>query len=161
MQRIMIVDDEENILSALKRTLAREKEWEIETFSDPNVALSRAQTAVFDLFISDFRMPQMSGAEFLAQVKVLHPLSQRIILSGNADIDSIVNSINEAEVYRFIFKPWQDSELIENIKKAIEFRKVLSENYYLSQQVEDMKQQLASYQDEIRALKSSLKGNSE
>jgi two-component system, probable response regulator PhcQ len=159
MQRIMIVDDEENILSALKRTLAREKEWEIEIFSDPHAALLRAQTAVFDLFISDFRMPKMNGAEFLSQVKLLHPMSQRIILSGNADIESVVNSINDAEVYRFIFKPWHDSELIENIRKAIEFRKVLSENFYLSQQVKDMEAQLVAYKNEIKTLQSSLKQN--
>ena len=155
----MIVDDDENILSALKRTLARQKEWEIETFSDPNKALSRAQTAVFDLFISDFRMPKMNGAELLTEIKKLHPMSQRIILSGYADIDSVVHSINEAEVYRFIFKPWQDSELIENIRKAIEFRRILSENFYLSQQVKDMEQQLSSHKDEIKKLQSSLKHN--
>ena len=111
MQRLMMVDDEENVLSALQRVCRGQKQWEIEIYNDPEVALSRAQTANFDLFLSDYRMPQMNGVQFLSKVKELQPDAMRLIISGQTDREGLMGAINEAQIYRFIDKPWQEHDL--------------------------------------------------
>ncbi len=135
MDRIMILDDEPMILKSLERLLRREKKWEVETFSEPHEALKRAQTGIYELFISDYMMPEMNGIEFLNEVRQLQPNSQRILLTGRADIDGAVRAINEAKIFRLIFKPWNDVELIDAIEKALEYRYTLQKNKYLMDQI--------------------------
>ncbi|MCG8369467.1 MAG: response regulator, partial [Proteobacteria bacterium] len=98
MVRIMIVDDEPNILSSLHRVLKRKGEWEIETYDDVQEALKRAQTMTFELVISDYRMPVMDGVEFLNEIRKYQPEAMRIILSGFTELQALLDAINEAEV---------------------------------------------------------------
>lgn len=128
MYKIMLVDDEENILQALRRLLSREDDMEVKVYTDANEALRHAQAMNFDLFLSDYRMPEMNGVEFLKQVKEAQPDSMRLILSGYADFESIQSAINEAEIYRFISKPWHDSELVATLRQAMVYRNLLVEN---------------------------------
>jgi DNA-binding NtrC family response regulator len=83
----------------------------IEVFTDPNAALDRCEDMQFDLLVSDYRMPEMSGVEFLARSIASHPNTPRVIVSGFADRDAIIAAINEAQLTRFIEKPWVDAEL--------------------------------------------------
>ena len=152
MYQIMLVDDEENILKALKRVLNKNSEFEVETFVKPEDALIRARTKKFDLFLSDFRMPVMDGVKFLTEMKILQPESMRLILSGYTDLDALMGAINEAEIFRFITKPWQDYELVSTLKQALQFKDILVENQRLADQVryqqtelEKQKQVLDSY----------------
>jgi DNA-binding NtrC family response regulator len=147
----MLIDDEENILSALKRVL-RNKEWEIETYSNPVDALKRLQTSGFDLIISDYRMPEMDGVKFLTQAKEIHLDSIRIILSGYTDLESLMDGINKAEIYRFLCKPWQDYDLLTTINKALEHRDMLLENKMLANQVRQQKQELEKRKTALEVL---------
>ncbi len=142
MYRIMLVDDDENILNALQRVLKRQKNWKVESFVSPVEALQRASTHSFDVIISDYRMPDMNGAELLGKIKELQPQSVRMVLSGYADLESVLNAINQAEIYRFVSKPWQDYELITVICKALEHREILQENKVLADQVRAQQQLL-------------------
>jgi two-component system probable response regulator PhcQ len=83
----------------------------VETFSSADQALARLESDDFDLIISDYRMPEMSGVEFLTRAIQLQPQVARMILSGYADRDAILASINETQVSRFLCKPWDDGEL--------------------------------------------------
>lgn len=125
MYRILLVDDEQNVLNALRREL--DEIYEIEAFNNPLDALQRSQDVLFDLVISDYKMPEMNGIEFLKQFARLQPDTARIILSGQADADVLVNAINETHVYRFINKPWDKFELAAEVSKALEYRRVMLE----------------------------------
>jgi len=142
MYKIMLVDDEPNILNSLKRIFNREKNFEIETYDKPKDALKRAQTSIFDLFLSDYRMPDMDGVEFLSETKKIQPESMRIILSGHTDLEALLGAINQAQIYRFITKPWDDYDLISTVKQALEFRDVLVENRRLADTVRGQLEEL-------------------
>ena len=142
MYRVMLVDDEQGILNALKRILKRKTDWEVETFLDPHEALRRAQVANFELFLSDFRMPEMDGVEFLSEVKKIQPESVRIILSGYTDLDALLGAINKAEIQRFICKPWEDHDLLVSLEQALEYRDALVENRRLADQVREQQAEL-------------------
>lgn len=142
MNRIMIVDDEPNILNSLKRVLKRQQDWEIETFDNVDEALKRAQTMTFEIVISDYRMPRMDGVEFLHEVRNFQPEAIRIILSGFTELQALLDAINEAEIYRYICKPWDDHELIATIGRALTHREVLVENRRLADQVRQQQEEL-------------------
>jgi DNA-binding NtrC family response regulator len=134
----MLVDDEENILKAIKRVLMRHaSEWEIETYNDPTNALNRARSTVFDVFISDYRMPEMNGVDFLKEIKELQPDSMRIILTGFAELEAIIEAINEAGIFRFLTKPWNDKDLVSVVDQAIKFRSIFQENKFLAAQLRE------------------------
>lgn len=143
MYRILILDDEEHIVNALKRSLRRIDEWEIETFTTGEEALACASKSNFDLFLSDFRMPKMNGVEFLTAVKQIQPNSVRLILSGYTDLEALVGAINEAEIFRFINKPWNDYELILTLEQSLKYKDMMAENLYLANQVREQRTQLS------------------
>ena len=136
-RRLMIVDDEEGILQALRRLLRSTPcaygklryELEVEAFSSPRTALARLREggAAFDLFLSDYRMPEMDGLEFLRQATLLQPDAARLILSGQADREAIDRAFAEIRIYRFIDKPWNDSVLASAIAEALNHRDLLRE----------------------------------
>jgi len=140
MSRIMIVDDEESILKALRRVLRiapcvygnKNFSLEVEAFSSPALALERARHETFDLFISDFRMPEMDGIEFLKGAKALQPDAARLILSGYADLNALLRAVNEVGIERFIGKPWNDYDLMSAIGQALAHRELLLENRELA-----------------------------
>ena len=142
MYRLMLVDDEENILRALQRAFRNQKTWEVETYTNPEAALRRARTANFDLFLSDYRMPEMDGVQFLTEIKGLQPDAMRLILSGHTDLQALLGAINQAEIYRFVTKPWGDYEIMIVLQQALEYRDVLLENRYLANQVREQEQKL-------------------
>lgn len=142
MYRIMIVDDEPNILKSLYRVLRRNADWDVETYENVDHALKRAQTMTFDLVISDYKMPRMDGVEFLNQIKQLQPEAMRIILSGFTELQLLLNAINEVEIFRYVCKPWDDSDLLMTINQALAHRKILVENRLLADQVRQQQEEL-------------------
>ena len=158
MYKIMLVDDEENIISSLKRSLNKCKEWEIETSTSGADALHRAQTSPFDLFISDFRMPKMNGVEFLSEVKKLQPNAVRIILSGYTDLEALMGAINEAEIFRFVNKPWNENELKLTIQQALKYKDMMTENLYLANQVREQSEQLTRKEKILAKLEKESPG---
>lgn len=121
--RLLCVDDEPNILSALRRLL-RPHGYQVTVAGSGAEALGIMEDQVFDLVISDMRMPEMDGAQFLEQVKRRWPDSIRLLLTGYADVTSTVDAINKGEIYRYISKPWDDNELLLTVRQALE-RKAL------------------------------------
>jgi len=142
MYRIMLVDDEPNILNALNRLFKREKDFEIEIFESAKEAIKRAQVTVFDLFLSDYRMPEMNGVKFLSEIRALQSESMRLILSGHTDLDALLGAINQAQIYRFVTKPWNDYDLISTVRSALEYRNILVENRRLADTVRDQAEEL-------------------
>jgi DNA-binding NtrC family response regulator len=142
MHSLLIVDDEENVLHALRRILSKVKKWQLVTAADPLEALDIARTSSFDLFLSDYRMPEMNGVEFLMHSKRFHPDAMRLILSGATDFSGLVNAINKAEIYRFISKPVQSYDLISTIEQALQFHDMAKENKMLAEQVRSQQQEL-------------------
>jgi len=148
----MIVDDEVNILRSLERILSTMKEWEIITCHSAVEALDIAQAEEFDLFISDYRMPDINGVDFLVLTKQNNPHSMRLILSGQADFDSLVGAINQAEIYRFINKPVQANDLITIVKQALQFHQLLQENRQLAEQVRNQQNELVRREKALNKL---------
>ncbi|MBF5057006.1 response regulator [Alcanivorax sp. 521-1] len=144
MHRIMVVDDEDYILKALRRVLADREDWEVETYNDPAQALRRARTTVFDAVITDYRMPEVDGIELLQALREMQPDTIRILLTGVIDIDTLMSAINQASAFRFIPKPWEDDQLIQCIEEGLRFRDVLLENKILAQTVRDQREALKS-----------------
>ncbi|MES2262428.1 MAG: EAL domain-containing protein [Pseudomonadota bacterium] len=114
---LLIVDDEPNNQSALKRLLRREG-YRVLTASSGEEGLELLSVNAVQVIISDQRMPGMSGSEFLGKVKELYPETIRIILSGYTDLSAVTESVNRGAVFKFLTKPWDDDLLRENIRDA-------------------------------------------
>lgn len=121
MKRLMLVDDEVNVVNALVRVLRRRlpSSVKVEAFVDPNLALSRAAQASFDVVVSDFRMPQMTGIAFLKRMRELQPHAIRFILSASTEVDTVMSAVNEVEVFRYLTKPWAEDELVAHLELAL------------------------------------------
>lgn len=123
MNKILLVDDEQNVLNALKRELRND--FEIEAFQNPVEALECCKDTQFDLIIADYKMPEMNGIEFLKKFGQLQPDASRLLLSGEADIDALLHSINQTHIYRFMSKPWEEAELRSCIHSALAYRETI------------------------------------
>lgn len=131
---LLFLDDEPNILKALRRIFF-EDEYIIETFENGEDALDFLEMNDVELIISDQRMPEMTGTEFLAKARELKPDVIRIILTGYADLDAAVDAINDGQIYKFIFKPWNDEELRSTVHRALEFYDLERENERLMAEI--------------------------
>jgi len=131
---ILLVDDEKSILNSIIRLFLNEK-YEILTAASGKEALQIMEENDVSLIISDHRMPEMTGVEFLSLAKDIAPDAIRIMLTGYADLEASINAINEGEVYRFITKPWNDEELLITVKRALEHRELILQNRRLTKTV--------------------------
>ncbi len=114
---VLLVDDEANILASLKRTLRREG-YDTLTAESASEGFSLLAKHEVQVIVSDQRMPEMNGTEFLSRVKSLYPNTVRMVLSGYSDIAAVTDSINKGAIYRFMMKPWDDQQLKEEISGA-------------------------------------------
>jgi two-component system probable response regulator PhcQ len=145
--RILIVDDEENILNSLKRLLRKEP-YEILTAIDGEEGLKILDDHQVDLIVSDLKMPQMNGIEFLKRAKEKNPVPLRIMLTGHADLKSVVDAIDQGEVYRFLLKPWNDEELKMTIRQTLDYYHLWKENRTLVETVKKQSQVLQELERE-------------
>lgn len=145
---VLIVDDEPNVIHALKRLLRKEP---INVLSAQNgqEALSLMETHAVDILLTDHRMPQMSGIELLSAVKETYPDTLRMILTGYTDIDTIAECVNQGQIYKFFFKPWDDNQLILEIRQAIEHRKLLRANTILNETIRARNTELKRMNDHL------------
>ncbi|GJI92379.1 HD domain-containing phosphohydrolase [Duganella hordei] len=150
---LLCVDDEPNILSALRR-LFRAHGYRVLTAESGALGLEVLEKEQVDLVISDMRMPVMDGARFLAQVRERWPDTLRLLLTGYSDIQSIQDAINCGEIYRYITKPWDDNDILLLVRHALERR-----------QLELDKQRLEALalrqNEELKALNQSLEAKVE
>lgn len=131
---VLCVDDEQNILSALKRLLRKEPYRLLTAGSGPQ-GLTMMDENEVHVVVSDQRMPGMNGTEFLKEVKTNHPDVLRIILTGYTEVDSITAAINEGSVYKFFLKPWNDHNLKLEIRQAVEQYALMETNKQLHETV--------------------------
>lgn len=117
---LLLVDDEPDILAALKRILRREG-YQILTATSAEEGMELLATHKIGVVISDQRMPNMTGSEFLAKVRVMYPDTIRIILSGHADLKMITEVANHGEIYKFLGKPWDNAVLLETLREAFRY----------------------------------------
>ena len=151
---IMFVDDEKNILSSLNR-LFRPIIDNIITAESGAEALEILNTVTVDIVVSDMRMPEMDGAEFLGVVAEKWPEAIRILLTGYADITSTINAINKGNIYRYISKPWEDNDIIISVRQALEQKFLKEERDRLlkltSTQNEELKDLTTHLEEKVKA----------
>ncbi|SIS56194.1 HD domain-containing phosphohydrolase [Neptunomonas antarctica] len=139
--KILCVDDEPSVLSALKRLL-RTTTYEVFIEGSGQGALTLMQEHRIDLVISDMRMPGMSGVEYLSEVAALYPDTIRILLTGYSDMESTIAAVNHGKIHHYIQKPWNNQEVLITIEQALEHKLLADENIRLSQEVEKQNDEL-------------------
>ncbi len=115
---VLLVDDEPHVLAALRRTL-RDPALRILTAADAEEALRLMAEEPVDVLVSDIDMPGMSGIELIREVRRRHPETVRLLLTGDASLESALDAINHGEVYRYLLKPWKAAELRGTLADAI------------------------------------------
>lgn len=156
-KRILLVDDEPSILKALKRTL-RFPDCEVDIFDQPLAALAALDEYRYNVIVSDYRMPLMDGVAFLKEARARQPDAIRIILSGYTDVNGLLDAINQAEIYRFIAKPWDDLDLQVTLKKTLDYADLLETNRRLLEQVRMQQETIARQQAELLRLEEESPG---
>jgi len=137
---ILYVDDEVNNLTAFRATYRRE--FIIHTAESAAKGLEILKEHKINLILTDQRMPNMTGIEFLEEVLKINPDPIRILITGYADINAVIDAINKGQVYRYISKPWNDQELRLTILNAFEVYTLREENKVLTQQLLKANEQL-------------------
>ena len=143
LKRILVVDDEQVVLVALRETLRREG-YEVFAVEDPVAALRLIQETAFSVILSDQQMPALTGLEFLAQAKEIQPNSVRILITAVLSLSTVIDAINKGEVYRFIVKPWLREELLVTVKNAAQRYELISCNNALYAQTVAMNERMGT-----------------
>ncbi|GIV62546.1 MAG: two-component system response regulator [Rhodothermaceae bacterium] len=146
--RVLLLDDEENILRSLQRLLR--KRYDVTATTSPEEALEYLEQATFAVIVSDQRMPTMEGTTFLARAREKAPDTVRILLTGYADMQSVIRAINEGAVFRFLTKPWNDEEVLATIHQAVEQNHLVSENRRLLALTEEQNRKLEAFNKTLR-----------
>jgi response regulator RpfG family c-di-GMP phosphodiesterase len=142
MDVLLVVDDELSIQKSIERLFIDDETIEVLTASSAKEASALLAKQKVDIIVSDERMPQISGTDFLRYVKEHYPKIQRIILTGYADQEATIRAINNAEVFRFLLKPWEPADLIATVKHALEIKQLQNNNESLNLKVLAQKDQL-------------------
>jgi response regulator RpfG family c-di-GMP phosphodiesterase len=164
MANLLIVDDEPNVLSALRRmcmnpaSIPAIPDPHVTTFTSPYDALDFVRHNNVDVVISDYRMPEMDGATFLTMVKKLQPDAARMVLSAFTDLDGIIRAINDAGIFRFVAKPWTDTDLRTSIVQVLEHRHLILENRRLADAVRCAEGVISRQQIELARLEAETPG---
>ena len=147
--KILCVDDEKNVLRALQRVFLDEDYELFTALSGPQGLESLEREEGIQVVISDYRMPEMTGVDFLHEVCRRCPETVRIVLSGYADTAAVVDAINEGQIYKFIPKPWNDDELRVTIDNALE-------RYFLHARNRQLMEDLRLSNEELQLMNENL-----
>jgi DNA-binding NtrC family response regulator len=137
---ILYVDDEQNNLTAFKATFRRD--FQVFTAISAEEGKKILDNEVVHILITDQRMPVMTGVEFLESILDKYPDMIRILLTGYTDIEAVIDAINKGQVYRYITKPWDETELRITIKNAFEVYSLKKENKELLKKLKRANEQL-------------------
>lgn len=157
MTRLVLIDDDVNILNALKRVL-RSTDWDVVKFNSPLDAITQLVADDVDLIMSDYRMPEMDGVATLNKLRDACPSAVRLLMSGHADLDGVLKAINQAEIYRFVVKPWDDADLIMTLESALKYQAMVQENIRLADLVRSQQDQIQRQQRELQRLEQESPG---
>ncbi|WDE10223.1 HD domain-containing phosphohydrolase [Thalassomonas haliotis] len=144
---LLLLDDEQSILNSLKRLLR--KEYQLVTFTEGQEALAYLKENHVDIMMSDMRMPNMDGAEFLSRAKKIIPNAIRILLTGYSDLESTIKAINEGGVYTYIGKPWDNEALQLTLAKAAEHYKLKIEKQQLTGRLANANKELEQFNQQL------------
>ncbi|GAB6904922.1 Protein with response regulator receiver domain [Desulfosarcina cetonica] len=148
---VLCIDDEPNILNALKRLLRKEN-YRLLTGSSGREGLDILAANEVHVVVSDQRMPEMNGTEFLKQVRERYPNILRIILTGYTDVDTITEAINEGHIYKFFLKPWNDHNLKLEIRQALEQYDLIQANKALHDQLYQQNEELKQMNENLESI---------
>lgn len=149
--KILLVDDEPNITKSLRRLLMQVDQYDILTATSGADGLQILENNLdIGVVISDQRMPQMTGVEFLAQVRKLAPDAIRILLTGYADIEASIGAINQGAVFRYLTKPWDDNDLLQVVGEAARSFQLIAENKRLNQLVAKQNAELQEWNSRLK-----------
>ncbi|MGQ0612313.1 MAG: response regulator [Planctomycetaceae bacterium] len=140
---ILFVDDEPNILEALKRLLIDEP-YEVRTCTEPRAALTEVRRGFPAVVVADYYMPVMKGPDLLHKVREIHGGIVRMVLTGKPDLEGVLRAVNTGEVWRFVLKPWDDEELKMVLRTAIDYGELMRERDSLLVTLEKQRQTLAN-----------------
>jgi len=146
--QVLFVDDEKPILNSLKRLL-RPTGIRVHIANSGPEGLAKLEEFPIDVIVSDMRMPQMDGAEFLAAVANQWPDTTRMLLTGYADLTSAVEAINNGSISRYLTKPWQDDDIVMCIKQAVETRRLAAEKSRLEALTAEQNEQLVALNESL------------
>jgi len=159
--KILIVDDDEIILVAIKETLTPEG-YEIATANNPLTALKLLREQTFSTIVSDQRMAEMTGLEFFAEAKKICPDSTRILITGVLTLKTVIDAVNKGEIFRFLAKPWIREELLATVRNAVQRYQLVRTNRKLQDDTLKLNSQLANANAELsRKLDELLKQKEE
>jgi putative nucleotidyltransferase with HDIG domain len=150
--KILFVDDEENILRSLQRLFMDE---EVEVFtasSGPEGLAILTREKEIGVIVSDQRMPEMTGVDFLEKSKAISPQAIRILLTGYADVNAAIDAINRGGTFRYLNKPWNDEELVQTVKGAVQMYRLHSENKRLADIVKKQNAELKKWNTELETI---------
>jgi response regulator RpfG family c-di-GMP phosphodiesterase len=140
-QHLLLVDDEENVLRSLQRLL-RKDGYILHLANSAKRAFEILAEQPIDVILSDQRMPEQTGTEFLSKVREKHPRTVRLMLSGYTEVTSVTDAINEGAIYKFLTKPWDDGQLRAHIREAFQRHAMETENIRLHEQIEEVNTEL-------------------
>ena len=146
---IVIVDDEQLVLSSLNSLLSLETDYNIITFLSAKEAIKFIGDNDTDLVLSDYLMPEMDGISFLSKVRELKPEIPRIILTGYADKENAIKAINEVGLFQYIEKPWDNDDLLIVIRNGIEKQQLLKTLQSKIREIDKANSELDGLQSEI------------
>ncbi|HLT14839.1 MAG TPA: response regulator [Marinobacter sp.] len=157
MIRIQLVDDEPNILNSLRRLL-KPQGWQIDTFSKVEDALGGLLEHEYAVIVSDYQMPTADGVTYLQFAKQKQPHAIRLVLSAYGDRESMIKAINQAEVYRYLSKPWDDYEVVAALKSAIDLYQLHKENQRLREENDAQRALIKARENELLRLEADNPG---
>ncbi|MGA2656586.1 MAG: HD domain-containing phosphohydrolase [Verrucomicrobiota bacterium] len=158
LNRILVVDDEQVVLAALRETLRLEG-YEVFAVEDPIEGLRLLRANAFSVILIDQQMPGLTGLEFLAQAKQLQPNATRILITAVLSLGTVIDSINKGEVYRFIVKPWLREELLVTIRNAALRYELICRNAALHAEALALNDRLGVQLKQLEALNQTLHSN--
>jgi DNA-binding NtrC family response regulator len=148
-ETVLIVDDEEMVLTSLSTYLTLETAYDVVTFTSAARALQHLEKHDVGVIISDFLMPEMDGITFLARAKELRPDAPRVILTGYADKENAIKAINQVGLYQYVEKPWENDEIRLIIRNGLEKKQLLAKLTQKVTQINQAYSELQSIQQEI------------
>lgn len=146
--RILVVDDEPVVLAALKETLERDG-YHVSASTSPVKALQMLRADEFAVIISDHRMPEMMGLDFLIESRKHLPCASRILITAVLSLPTIVDAINKGEIFRFVAKPWLREELTATVRNAVQRHQLVTENERLSAEARQLNARLTHANREL------------
>ncbi|MCI0537344.1 MAG: response regulator [Verrucomicrobiales bacterium] len=141
MHSVLVVDDEEIVLVALRDTLQREG-YKVVTCRNAIEALALLKQHPFSAIISDQQMPMITGLEFLAQAKQIQPDATRILITAVLSLNTVIDAINKGEIYRFVVKPWLREDLLATVRTAVQRYELVCKNLVLQATTRAMNEKL-------------------